>query len=143
MVIRNALFGLSEKLSNFTIPYCTYTTPEIATCGLNEKQLRAKGIQFDTYSKHFDHNDRALCDSVKGIYKIYTVKGKEEILGCSLAGGPAGDLIGFVNNAMANKVGIAKLGGTVYPYPSYAEIFRNMSDAFNKGKLGPKTKKVL
>ena len=55
--------------------------------------MKDKGIQFDTYEHNFDHNDRALCDSVKGLYKIHCKKGTDEILGATLVGGPAGDLI--------------------------------------------------
>lgn len=77
------------------------------------------------------------------MFKIYTAKGKDTILGASFAGGPAGDLISMVGNAMSNKIGLQKLGASVYPYPTYAELIRNMGDAYNKTRLGPKTKVLL
>ena len=62
-------------------------------------------------------------------------------MGATLVGGPAGDLIGSVTNAMHNKIGLAKLGESVYPYPSYAEIFRQMADSYNSTyKIGPRLK---
>jgi pyruvate/2-oxoglutarate dehydrogenase complex dihydrolipoamide dehydrogenase (E3) component len=110
IVIRNSLFRMSEDVNNYLIPYATFTDPEIATVGKNEKQLKEAKIEYDVYAKHFEHNDRALCDSNKGVYKIYTVKGKDKILGASLAGGPAGDIIGLIGNAMTNKIGLTQLG---------------------------------
>ena len=77
MVIRNALFFGSADMTKVILPYCTYTEPEIASVGLSEKQLDAQGIQFDTYSKSFDHNDRALCESRQGVYKIRCKKGTD------------------------------------------------------------------
>lgn len=101
------------------------------------------GIPFDSYSKGFEHNDRALCDSKKGHYKIYTKKGTDQILGATLVGGPAGDLIGNVSCAMFNNIGLSKMGGAVYPYPTYAESFRAMADAYNRTKLKPSVKSLI
>lgn len=99
---------------------------------MNEKSLKKAGIEYDVYAKNLGHNDRAICDSANGIYKVYTRKGKDEILGATLVGGPAGDLIGQVTNAMMHKTGLMKMGNNVYPYPTYAETFRQMSDAYQK-----------
>ena len=93
-MVRNALFYGKDKHDAVVLPYCTYTTPEIASVGKNEISLKAAGIEYDTYAKNLGHNDRAICESANGIYKIYTRKGKDEILGATLVGGPAGDLIG-------------------------------------------------
>lgn len=76
------------------------------------------------YEKNFDHNDRALCESAHGLYKVYTVRGKDKILGATLVGGPAGDLISIITIAMFNNIGLRQLGSCVYPYPTYAEIFK-------------------
>ena len=121
---RNALFLGNEKFDEHSIPRCTYTDPEIAAIGPSEAQLRKDGIEFDVYCKNFEHNDRAICESQKGLYKVLTTKGGDKILGATLVGGPAGDLIGLVSTAMHNKIGIQKLGAAIYPYPTYAEIFR-------------------
>ena len=117
-----------------TLPYCTYTDPEIATIGVPEG---------DVYTKHFSHNDRALCESNNGLYKIYCKKGTDHIVGASLCGGPAGDLISHVSMAMFNNIGLSKMGGCVYPYPSYAESFRNMADEYNRTNLKPAVKCII
>ena len=119
---------LPKTLDEINLPYCTYTDPEIAQVGLNENQLKEKNIEFEIYSKGLEHNDRALCESKKGIYKVYCKKGTDEILGATLIGGPAGDIISCVSISMHNNIGLIKMGACVYPYPTYAEIFRQMGD---------------
>ena len=61
-------------------------------------------------------------------YKIHCKKGTDEIIGATLVGGPAGDLIVNVTNSMYNKIGLKNMGACVHPYPTYAEAFRNMAD---------------
>lgn len=95
------------------------------------------------YTRHFDHNDRALTESQEGLYKLLTKKGSDEILGATLCGGPAGDLIGLISSSMHNKIGLSKMGAAVFPYPTYAEIFRQMADAYKKSTMGPSTKGML
>jgi len=73
-----------------------------------------------------------LCESNEGLYKIHTKKGTDEIIGSTLVGGPAGDLIVNVTAAMHNNIGLKKLGECVHPYPTYAEAFRKMADDFNR-----------
>lgn len=142
-VISNALFYGSKAKSDIILPYCTFTTPEIATVGLNEYSLKEQGILYDAYSKGFDHLDRAICDDNKGHYTIYCKKGTDQILGATLVGGPAGDLIVQITSSMFNKIGLSKMGACVHPYPSYAEAFKGMADNFNRTKLKPIVKSVI
>ena len=97
-------------------------------------------MDYDLYSRNLIENDRAICEDRNGLYKVFTEKGTDKILGASLVGGPAGDLIGLISAAMTNKIGLQNLGKAVYPYPTYAEVFRQMGDAFTKTQYGPKTK---
>ena len=73
----NALFYGSKTKEKIILPYATYTDPEIATVGMNEQILKEKRIEFDIYEKNFEHNDRALCESKKGHYRIYCKKGTD------------------------------------------------------------------
>ena len=84
------------------LPYSTYTEPELASVGLQEDDMKKKNIEYDIYQKDFKHNDRALCESQNGIYKVFTKKGTDQIIGASLCGGPAGDLISLISTAMHN-----------------------------------------
>ena len=139
----NSLFLGAENNEKVILPYATYTDPEVATVGMNAQALERAGIAYDTYTKFFEHNDRALCESKQGVYTIYTKKDSDEIVGATLVGGPAGDLIGNVTCAMYNKIGLKKFGACVYPYPTYAEIFRQMTDAYNRKNLKPSTKSFI
>jgi len=127
-VIRNALFGDKKSKNKIILPACTYTDPEVASVGQNEVQLQKAGIEYDVYTKFFDKCDRAICESRRGIYKVYCKKGTDEILGSTLVGGPAGDMICQITQAMVNGLGLAKLGDSVYPYPTYAEAFGHLSN---------------
>ena len=75
--------------------------------------------------------------------KIHTTLGSDEILGAILVGGPAGDMISQITSAMYNGIGLAKLGGCIYPYPTYAESFRHLADQYNRKKLVPAEKSLV
>lgn len=138
-VIRNALFGEACDRNNIILPKCTYTDPEVASIGDNETTLKQKGIEYDTYTKFFDRLDRATCESKRGIYKVHCRKGSDEILGATLVGGPAGDMLSQITQAMTHKLGLQKLGQMIYPYPTFSESFGHMSNYgyMPKYKLGP------
>lgn len=125
------------------LPWCTYTDPEIAHVGKYPWEMEAEGTQFDTYFKFFDKLDRALCEGKDGLMKIHTRAGSDEILGATLVGGPAGDMISQITTAMFNGVGLSKMGACVYPYPTYAESFRHLADQYNRKLVGPADKSIV
>ena len=143
LVLRNALFMGSADRSKVPMPYCTYTVPEVAKVGMNEQELQANGIKYDVYAKSFGHNDRAICDSKHGLYKVYCKAGTDTILGATLVGGPAGDLISMITSAMQNNTGLNAMGGIVHPYPTYVEAFKAMADDYNRTRLKPMVKSVI
>ena len=142
-VVRNALFSESKDHTEVLLPWCTYTEPEIAHVGKYPRELDSEEIKFDTYFKFFDKLDRALCEGKYGIMKIHTRSGTDEILGATLVGGPAGEMISQVTSAMFNGVGLSKMGGCIYPYPTYAESFRHLADQFNRKRLVPLSEEQL
>lgn len=75
--------------------------------------------------------------------KIHTKAGTDEMLGATLVGGAAGDMISQITSAMYNGVGLSKMGGCVYPYPTYAESFRHLADQYNRKKLGVADKSII
>ena len=105
-VVKNALFFDNVDKKTIHVPYCTYTDPEVAHVGMNEKMLKEANIEFYLYEKSFEHADRALCDGVVGVYKIFCEKGTDKILGATLVGGPAGDMIANITQAMHNGIGL-------------------------------------
>jgi pyruvate/2-oxoglutarate dehydrogenase complex dihydrolipoamide dehydrogenase (E3) component len=137
-VVRNALFFGHEKLSTLTIPWCTYTDPEIAHVGLYERDARDRGIEIDTYVRAFSDVDRAIAEARdEGFAKIHVSKGKDEILGATIVGRDAGDMISEVSVAMAAGLGLGSLANVIHPYPTRADAIRQLGDAYNRTRLTP------
>jgi pyruvate/2-oxoglutarate dehydrogenase complex dihydrolipoamide dehydrogenase (E3) component len=144
IVIQNALFQGRAKASALTIPWCTYTSPEIAHVGLNEQDARAQGIELDTYLQHFANIDRAiLAGKTEGFVKVQTKKGTDRILGATIVGPHAGDLISEITLAMTHGLGLQKLGSTIHPYPTHAEAIRKLGDQYQRTRLTPLIRVLL
>jgi pyruvate/2-oxoglutarate dehydrogenase complex dihydrolipoamide dehydrogenase (E3) component len=148
IVIQNALFavgGLGRKrLSSLTMPWCTYTDPEIAHIGLSKHEAVARGIALDVWKQGFEHVDRAITDGEeRGFVKILTERGKGRILGATIVARHAGELISELSTAMAAGVTLGKLASVIHPYPTQAEAIRKCGDQFNKTRLTPTVKKLF
>lgn len=144
IVIQNALFLGRKKLSALTMPWATYTDPEIAHVGLYEREARERGIELDTYRRDFHDVDRAVVDGEEeGFVKIHTRKGTGEILGATIVARHAGEMISEISVAMAAKLGLGKLASVIHPYPTQAEAIRQCGDAFNRTRLTPTVKNLF
>ena len=144
MVIQNTLFFGRKKLSALTIPWCTYTYPEIARVGLGDRELQAAGIDIDTFLIPFDKVDRAIIDGEEeGFVKIHVKKGSDKILGATIVARHAGDTIGQITLAMVNNIGLGKIASTIQPYPTQAEAIRKAGDAYNRTRLTPFVKNLF
>ncbi|MFN0038331.1 MAG: FAD-dependent oxidoreductase [Burkholderiales bacterium] len=120
----NALFGRFRKFraDYSVIPWATFTEPEVARVGLNETEAREKNIPFEVTTYGLDDLDRAIADSeAHGLIKVLTVPGKDKILGVTIAGEHAGDLIAEYVAAMRHGIGLNKILGTIHIYPTLAE----------------------
>ena len=120
----NALFSPFKKfkVDYRVIPWCTFTDPEVAQVGLNEKAAKEKGIPYEVTRYGIDDLDRAIADSEDhGIVKILTEPGKDKILGVTIMGYHAGDLIAEYVLAMKHGLGLNKILGTIHIYPTMAE----------------------
>ena len=143
-VIKNALFFGRDKVSSFLIPWATYTEPEVAHVGLYEKDLKECNIAYETYKREFDDVDRAILEGdTEGFVKIYVEKGSDKILGGTIVGGHAGDMISEISVAMRAKMGLGTLASAIHPYPTEAEAIRQCGDAYNRTRLTPTIKKIL
>jgi len=143
-VIQNALFFGSKKLSALTIPWCTYTRPEIAHVGLYERDAKDQGIELDTYLRPFADVDRAIAEGEEnGFVKIHTKKGSDQIVGATIVANHAGDMISEISVAMAGKIGLGSIASVIHPYPTQAEAIRQLGDAFNRTKLTPAVTKIF
>lgn len=144
IVIQNALFKGRAKASRLTIPWCTYTTPEVAHVGLYPTDAREKGIEIDTYVQHFADVDRAiLAGETDGFVKVHTKKGTDQILGATIVAPQAGDLISEITLAMTHELGLSKIGSTIHPYPTQADAIRKLGDQYSRTRLTPFVKKLF
>jgi pyruvate/2-oxoglutarate dehydrogenase complex dihydrolipoamide dehydrogenase (E3) component len=120
----NALFGRFKKFraDYSVIPWSTFTDPEVARVGLNETEAREKGIPFEVTTYGIDELDRAIADEdAHGVVKVLTAPGKDRILGATIVGEHAGDLIVEFISAMKHGVGLNKILGTIHIYPTLSE----------------------
>ena len=120
----NALFGwLWRQKPNYSvIPWATFTDPEVARVGLNETEAKERNIQYEVTTYGIDDLDRAIADEeAHGVVKVLTVPGKDKILGVTIAGEHAGDLIAEFVLAMQHGLGLKKIMGTIHIYPTLAE----------------------
>jgi pyruvate/2-oxoglutarate dehydrogenase complex dihydrolipoamide dehydrogenase (E3) component/uncharacterized membrane protein YdjX (TVP38/TMEM64 family) len=120
----NALFGRFRKFKAdySVIPWATFTDPEVARVGLNETEAKEKNIPYEVATYGIDDLDRAIADEeAHGVVKVLTVPGKDRILGATIAGEHAGDLIVEFIAAMKHGIGLNKVLGTIHIYPTLAE----------------------
>jgi pyruvate/2-oxoglutarate dehydrogenase complex dihydrolipoamide dehydrogenase (E3) component len=144
IVIQNALFMGRARMSALTIPWCTYTDPEIAHVGMYESEAEKKGIGVETIIRHLKDVDRAVLDSeAEGFVKIHVKKGTDTIVGATIVASHAGDMISEITTAIVGNIGLKKLSGTIHPYPTQAEAIKQAGDEFNRSRLTPRVKKVF
>ncbi len=138
IVIQNALFLGRRKLSALTVPWCTYTDPEIAHVGMYERDAAERGIAVDTFVKPLSEVDRALVDAEEeGFVKVHVKKGSDKILGATIVARHAGEMINEITLAMVAGVGLKTIANVIHPYPTQAEAIRHLGDAYNRTRLTP------
>lgn len=138
IVIQNALFKGRKTSTSLVMPWCTYTSPEIAHVGLYEGQAKEQGIDVDTFVQKFDDVDRAILDGEEnGFVKVHVRKGTDRIVGATIVARHAGDMISEITLAMTHGLGLKKIGSTIHPYPTQAEAIRKLGDQFNRTRLTP------
>ncbi|MEP5938441.1 MAG: FAD-dependent oxidoreductase [Erythrobacter sp.] len=120
----NALFGQFKqfKADYRVIPWVTFIDPEVARVGLNEQEAREQGIEFEVTTYGLDDLDRAITESeTKGFVKVLTPPGKDKVLGATIVGANAGELLSEYTLAMKHGLGLNKILGTIHPYPTMSE----------------------
>ena len=120
----NALFGSFKKFRTdySVIPWATFIDPEVARVGLNEQDAKEQGIAYEVSTYHLDDLDRAIADGeAHGFVKVLTQPGKDRILGVTIVGEHAGDLLAEFVLAMKHEIGLNKLLSTIHIYPTMAE----------------------
>ena len=144
IVIQNALFKGRARSSSLVIPWCTYTSPEIAHVGLHENQAEEKGIEVDSFVQQFGDVDRAILEgNDEGFVKIHVKKGTDQIVGATIVARNAGDMISEITLAMTHGLGLKRIGSTIHPYPTQTEAIRKLGDQFNRTRLTPFVKSLF
>ena len=144
IVIQNALFWGRKKFSALTVPWCTYTDPEIAHVGLYERDAEEQGIAVATFSVPLEDVDRAVADGeTEGFVKVHVRKGTDRILGATIVARHAGEMISEISLAMVAGVGLRTIAAVIHPYPTQAEGIKRAADAYNRTRLTPFWKGVF
>ena len=131
----NALFGKFKrfKADYSVMPWTTFIDPEVARVGLNEQEAKEKGIAYEVTRYDLDDLDRAIADSAAhGFVKILTRPGKDKILGVTIVGEHAGDLLAEYVLAMKHGLGLNKILGTIHTYPTWAEANKYAAGAWKR-----------
>jgi pyruvate/2-oxoglutarate dehydrogenase complex dihydrolipoamide dehydrogenase (E3) component len=138
IVLRNALFAGRQRVSALTIPWCTYTDPEIAHVGLYEADATSRGIAISTYTQELAEIDRAVLDGeTDGFVKVHVRKGSDKIVGATIVASHAGEMISELTTAIAAGVGLGKIADVIHPYPTQADAIRRAGGLYNRTRLTP------
>ena len=135
IVISNAIFHLPRKVDYTFLPWCTYTDPELASIGMNEKAATAAGIKYSVWTEAFKDNDRSLVEGEK-IGKIKMILDKDEKpLGVQILGPRAGELLNEWVAVLNGRVKLSSLASAVHPYPTLGEINKRVAGTYFSPKI--------
>jgi len=144
IAVQNALFLGRRRLSALTIPWCTYTDPEIAHVGLYVRQARERDIPVKTFTIPMHDVDRAIADDEEaGFVKIHVKERTDQILGATIVARHAGEMINEITLAMVAGIGLRTLARVIHAYPTQAEAIRKAADAYNRTRLTPAIRSLL
>ncbi len=143
-VIANAFFFGRRKVSMLTIPWCTFTDPEIAHVGLYEADATTQGYEVVTLTQPFDDVDRAILDNeITGFVRVHYEKKSGRILGGTIVARHAGEMIGQLTQAISQGLKMSALASTIQPYPVQADALKKIGDAYMRTKLTPAVKMIM
>ena len=135
IAVRNALRNDHQRLSALTIPWCTYTDPEIAHVGLYVRQARERGIPVKTFTVPMHEVDRAIADDEEvGFVKINVREGTDRILGATIVARHAGEMINEITLAIVAGIGLRTMASVIHAYPTQAEAIKMAADACERAR---------
>lgn len=142
VVIQNALFYGRRRASALVIPWCTYTSPEVAHVGLYEQDAKQQGHDVQTITVDLADVDRAVVDDdTDGFVRVHHERGR--LLGCTIVAPHAGDLIGEATLALTHRHALSDLSSTIHPYPTHAEALRKVGDQYRRTLLTPRVRTLM
>jgi pyruvate/2-oxoglutarate dehydrogenase complex dihydrolipoamide dehydrogenase (E3) component len=145
IVVRNILLPFFKAKADYTwIPWVTYTDPEVAQIGLTEEQARKKNVSHDVFRFDWNDLDRAVTENeTTGFIKVVAAKGSDRILGATVAGVHAGEVIHELLVAAKHGIGLSQLSGTVHAYPTFSSSVQRVADSFQRTKLTPRVAALI
>jgi pyruvate/2-oxoglutarate dehydrogenase complex dihydrolipoamide dehydrogenase (E3) component len=144
IAVGNALFMGRRRLSALTIPWCTYTDPEIAHVGLYVRQAWEKAIPVKTFTILMHDVDRAVTDGEEeGFVKIHVRQGTDRILGATVVARHAGEMINGLSLAISAGVGLRAVARVIHTYPTQAEAIKMAANAYRRTRLTPRLKSAI
>jgi pyruvate/2-oxoglutarate dehydrogenase complex dihydrolipoamide dehydrogenase (E3) component len=144
IVIGNTLFMGRGKASTLTIPWATYTSPELAHVGLGPDEAKQRGVKIDTFTQPLNGVDRAILEGDdEGFVRIHVKKGTDKIVGATIVATNAGDMISEITLAMTHGLGLKKIASTIHPYPTQGDAIRKVGDLYNRTRLTPFVRKLF
>jgi pyruvate/2-oxoglutarate dehydrogenase complex dihydrolipoamide dehydrogenase (E3) component len=144
IVIQNALFPLKSSAEGLVVPWCTYTSPELAHVGLYRHEAEARSIAMETVTVQMSEVDRAVLDGDdEGFLRLHVSPRGGRILGATWVAEHAGENIGELTLALKAGLGLGKLASTIHPYPTRSEAVGKAAHAWRRGKLSGRTRKFL
>jgi len=144
VVVQNTLFPAKARVSRLTIPWCTYTDPEVAQVGLTARGAAERGIAIDTFVQELGDVDRAVLDGqTEGFVKVHVGRGTDRIVGATIVADHAGEMISEITLAMTAGLGLKTLAGTIQPYPTQSEAIKRVADAWSRTRLTPLVKSLF
>ncbi len=135
IVVSNAIFHLPRKTDYTNLPWCTYTDPELASIGLNEKGAAAAGIKYSVWTEEFRNNDRSLAEGEETGWLKMLLDEKEKPIGIQILGPHGGDLLCEWVAVLNGRVKLSTLAGAIHPYPTLGEINKRVAGSFLAGKI--------
>ena len=137
-MVQNALFLGRKRMSALTIPWCTYTDPEIAHVGIYVREARERNIPVKTGTVPMHDGDRAIADGEDdGFVKIHVREGTDIILGATIVARHAGEMINGISLAMVAEIGLRTLARVIHTYPTQAEAIKKAAEADTRTRLSP------
>ena len=144
IVIRNALFWGRQRFSRLVIPWCTYTSPEVAGVGLTAEAARLAGVAIDTYRHELSQTDRAVLEgATEGYFEVHVRRGTDQIVGGTVVGEHAGEWLTPLTTALTTGRGLRTLSGVITPYPTVSAAWGRLGDACNRARLTPTVARLL
>ena len=141
VALQNALFFGRKKASQLVIPWCTYTAPEVAHVGLHENEAKRRGLDVLTLTVPLADVDRAVLEEdADGFARVHAERKSGRILGATLVAGHAGEMIGEMALAMTTGATLGTISRTIHPYPTQAEAWKKLGDAWNRTRLTPRVR---